>query len=53
MIFLFSFSLLLRVLPLNWTVGMAGILAGTIEDALIAYVLPLQVALLNHNNFFV
>lgn len=25
------------VLPLNWTVGMAGILAGTVEDAAIAY----------------
>ncbi|KAK7282242.1 hypothetical protein RIF29_10872 [Crotalaria pallida] len=25
------------VLPLNWTVGMVGILAGTVEDALIAY----------------
>ncbi|OEL29244.1 Fatty acid amide hydrolase [Dichanthelium oligosanthes] len=25
------------VLPLNWTVGMPGILAGTVEDALIAY----------------
>ncbi|KAI4343485.1 hypothetical protein L6164_010826 [Bauhinia variegata] len=25
------------VLPLNWTVGMVGILAGTIEDALIVY----------------
>ncbi|CAM0950149.1 unnamed protein product [Alopecurus aequalis] len=25
------------VLPLNWTVGMAGILAGTVEDAVIAY----------------
>lgn len=25
------------VLPLNWTVGMVGILAGTIEDAFIAY----------------
>ncbi|KAJ0969535.1 hypothetical protein J5N97_022412 [Dioscorea zingiberensis] len=25
------------ILPLNWTVGMAGILAGTIEDALITY----------------
>lgn len=25
------------VLPLNWTVGMAGVLAGTVEDALIAY----------------
>ncbi|KQJ92076.1 hypothetical protein BRADI_4g41550v3 [Brachypodium distachyon] len=25
------------VLPLNWTVGMAGILAGTVEDALVAY----------------
>jgi hypothetical protein len=27
-----------RVLPLNWTVGMAGILAGTVEDAAIALV---------------
>ncbi|KAG5035858.1 hypothetical protein AAZX31_04G189700 [Glycine max] len=25
------------VLPLNWTVGMVGILAGTVEDALIVY----------------
>ncbi|XP_020179194.1 fatty acid amide hydrolase [Aegilops tauschii subsp. strangulata] len=25
------------VLPLNWTVGMAGILAGTVEDAVVAY----------------
>ncbi|KAL2614311.1 hypothetical protein AAZV13_08G002400 [Glycine max] len=25
------------VLPLNWTVGMVGILAGTVEDALITY----------------
>ncbi|XAR73132.1 Fatty acid amide hydrolase [Bertholletia excelsa] len=25
------------VLPLNWTVGMVGILAGTVEDAFIAY----------------
>lgn len=25
------------VLPLNWTVGMVGILAGTVEDALISY----------------
>ncbi|KAG0520227.1 hypothetical protein BDA96_08G055500 [Sorghum bicolor] len=25
------------VLPLNWTVGMPGILSGTVEDALIAY----------------
>ncbi|XP_047321262.1 fatty acid amide hydrolase-like [Impatiens glandulifera] len=25
------------VLPLNWTVGMVGVLAGTIEDALIVY----------------
>ncbi|CAI8619187.1 unnamed protein product [Vicia faba] len=25
------------VLPLNWTVGMVGILAGTVEDSLIAY----------------
>ncbi|TKY60468.1 Fatty acid amide hydrolase [Spatholobus suberectus] len=25
------------VLPLNWTVGMVGILAGTVEDAVIAY----------------
>uniref|UniRef100_A0A0D9XXA3 Amidase domain-containing protein n=1 Tax=Leersia perrieri TaxID=77586 RepID=A0A0D9XXA3_9ORYZ len=25
------------VLPLNWTVGMAGILAGTVEDAAVAY----------------
>ncbi|KAK7247617.1 hypothetical protein RIF29_42503 [Crotalaria pallida] len=25
------------VLPLNWTVGMVGVLAGTVEDALIAY----------------
>ncbi|KAL9233373.1 hypothetical protein vseg_008385 [Gypsophila vaccaria] len=25
------------VLPLNWTVGMVGILSGTVEDALIAY----------------
>ena len=28
-----------RVLPLNWTVGMVGILAGTVEDALITLVL--------------
>ena len=28
-----------RVLPLNWTVGMVGILAGTVEDALIVLVL--------------
>lgn len=27
------------VLPLNWTVGMPGILAGTVEDALIASVI--------------
>ena len=27
-----------RVLPLNWTVGMVGILAGTVEDALITLV---------------
>ncbi|XP_050370311.1 fatty acid amide hydrolase-like [Argentina anserina] len=27
----------LGVLPLNWTVGMVGILAGTVEDALIVY----------------
>lgn len=25
------------VLPLNWTVGMPGILAGTVEDAIVAY----------------
>ncbi|KAJ0972016.1 hypothetical protein J5N97_019975 [Dioscorea zingiberensis] len=25
------------ILPLNWTVGMAGVLAGTVEDALIIY----------------
>jgi hypothetical protein len=34
MAFLFVFS----VLPLNWTVGMVGILAGTIEDAFIVSV---------------
>lgn len=27
----------LGVLPLNWTVGMVGVLAGTVEDALIVY----------------
>jgi Asp-tRNA(Asn)/Glu-tRNA(Gln) amidotransferase A subunit family amidase len=27
------------VLPLNWTVGMPGILAGTVEDALMASVI--------------
>ena len=27
------------VLPLNWTVGMPGILAGTVEDAFIASVI--------------
>ncbi|XP_010242818.1 PREDICTED: fatty acid amide hydrolase-like [Nelumbo nucifera] len=27
----------LGVLPLNWTVGMVGILAGTVEDAIIVY----------------
>lgn len=27
-----------RVLPINWTVGMVGILAGTVEDALIVLV---------------
>jgi len=27
------------VLPFNWTVGMPGILAGTVEDALIASVI--------------
>ncbi|KAE8663614.1 fatty acid amide hydrolase-like isoform X2 [Hibiscus syriacus] len=27
----------LGVLPLNWTVGMVGILAGTLEDALVVY----------------
>ncbi|KAK9724371.1 hypothetical protein RND81_05G067700 [Saponaria officinalis] len=26
-----------KVLPLNWTVGMVGILSGTVEDALITY----------------
>jgi hypothetical protein len=31
-----------RVLPLNWTVGMAGILAGTVEDAVIALVTTLS-----------
>ncbi|CAI8606942.1 unnamed protein product [Vicia faba] len=31
------------VLPLNWTVGMVGILAGTIEDSLIALVIVLTV----------
>jgi len=29
-----------RLLPLNWTVGMPGILAATVEDALIASVPP-------------
>lgn len=33
----FSF-LMLRVLPLNWTVGMVGVLAGTVEDAMIVSV---------------
>lgn len=27
------------VLPLNWTVGMVGVLAGTVEDALLVFVL--------------
>lgn len=27
-----------RVIPLNWTVGMVGILAGTVEDSLITLV---------------
>jgi len=31
-----------RVLPLNWTVGMPGILAGTVEDALVASVTVLS-----------
>ena len=31
-----------RVLPLNWTVGMPGILAGTVEDAVIASVTALS-----------
>jgi hypothetical protein len=31
----------LRLLPLNWTVGMPGILAATVEDALIALVISL------------
>ncbi|CAI8599160.1 unnamed protein product [Vicia faba] len=31
------------VLPLNWTVGMVGILAGTVEDSLIALVIVLTV----------
>jgi Asp-tRNA(Asn)/Glu-tRNA(Gln) amidotransferase A subunit family amidase len=30
----------LRLLPLNWTVGMPGILAATVEDALVASVPP-------------
>lgn len=29
------FCCFFSILPLNWTVGMAGILAGTVEDALI------------------
>lgn len=28
-----------RVLPLNWTVGTVGILAGTVEDAMIVLVI--------------
>jgi hypothetical protein len=31
-------SAISRVLPINWTVGMVGILAGTVEDALIVLV---------------
>ena len=31
-----------RVLPLNWTVGMPGILAGTVDDALVASVTVLS-----------
>lgn len=35
----FNFSILMfRVLPLNWTVGMVGVLAGTVEDAMIVSV---------------
>jgi hypothetical protein len=43
-----------RVLPLNWTVGMPGILAGTVEDALIASVIErrsLSLSLTNLINF--
>ncbi|KAH1255318.1 Fatty acid amide hydrolase [Glycine max] len=38
------------VLPLNWTVGMVGILAGTVEDALIVLVLLSMIFFL-HRNF--
>lgn len=34
--FLAAFVNECSVLPLNWTVGMVGILAGTVEDALIS-----------------
>ena len=36
--FLFYFIFIFSVIPLNWTVGMVGILAGTIEDAFIVLV---------------
>ena len=38
-----SFSVMSSVLPLNWTVGMVGILAGSIEDAFIVSVLDILI----------
>lgn len=37
-IFYDKLSIVFSVLPLNWTVGMVGVLAGTIEDAFIVSV---------------
>ncbi|KAM0052508.1 putative glutaminyl-tRNA synthase (glutamine-hydrolyzing) [Helianthus debilis subsp. tardiflorus] len=34
------------VLPLNWTVGMVGVLAGTVEDSLIVLVFLIQTSLM-------
>ncbi|KAJ4844365.1 hypothetical protein Tsubulata_029729 [Turnera subulata] len=35
--FLINLDVLVSVLPLNWTVGMVGVLAATVEDAFITY----------------